>query len=163
MDEELYQEQILDHYRHPRHKKVMEGATCKAQGNNPMCGDELTVFIDIVGDTNDVIGGTKGGKRNKNRVNQLTFTGHGCAISQAAASLVIESLQGKTIEVIKKLQDKEVLGLLGIPITATRMKCALLIYKTLQQGVKKYESENKGSKNANTQKQTKTKIKVGKN
>ena len=149
MDEELYQEQILDHYRHPRHKKVMEGATCKAQGNNPMCGDELTVFIDIVGDT-------KSGKGNKSgRVNQLTFTGHGCAISQAAASLVIESLQGKTIEVIKKLQDKEVLGLLGIPITATRMKCALLIYKTLQQGVKEYKRQHYEEQNGNGLKGTK--------
>ncbi|MBI2573619.1 SUF system NifU family Fe-S cluster assembly protein [Candidatus Woesearchaeota archaeon] len=146
MDEELYQEQILDHYRNPRHKKELAGASCCAHQNNPLCGDELTVYIDLEKSKSGLL--KKGGK-----VKEITFTGHGCAISQAAASLVIEALQHKTIEEITKLREEKVLELLGIPITASRMKCAMLIYKTLQQAVKRQATKGK----EHEQKQTKPK------
>ena len=91
---------------------------------NPTCGDEITVYLDI---ENDVI-------------KEATFSGHGCAISQASISMLTEKLKGMKLEEVKKLNKDDVYSLLGIPISINRIKCAILSLKTVQGAVKKYEA-----------------------
>ena len=79
MEEELYQEQILEHYKHPVHKEILPDYTFTYRDLNPLCGDEITIY----------------GKINNDRMVSLSFTGQGCAISQASASLLMESIQNK--------------------------------------------------------------------
>ncbi len=111
LNEELYQENILDHYHYPHNKKELPGYTHKQREFNPTCGDEITIFLKI----------------EKDRVKEVSFTGTGCAISQAAASLLTEELFGLTIKQLKsKIDSKEILALLGVPISPARMNCALL-------------------------------------
>lgn len=123
MDDELYQEQILDHYKYPRHKQAMPLYTAKYRSVNPLCGDELTIYL----------------KENPNGTLTLSFTGQGCAISQASASLLVERLQGKTRNDVKKTTPEQVLLLLGVPISPNRMKCALLSLVTVRKTITQLE------------------------
>ncbi len=118
-EQELYKENILDHYKYPRNKKVLDEFTFTHQEHNPLCGDEIKCYVLL----------------NHTAIKDISFTGQGCAISQAAASLLTEELQGKPIEVIKKMGPWDVYNLLGIPISHTRSKCALLALKTIQRGL----------------------------
>ncbi|HIJ11092.1 TPA: SUF system NifU family Fe-S cluster assembly protein [Candidatus Woesearchaeota archaeon] len=122
MDLELYQENVMDHYKNPRGKKVMENATFSYTENNPLCGDEVTFYVRLDGDI----------------IEEITFTGHGCAISLASASLLIEYLKGKEVDAIKEVTDDKIKALLGVPISHTRIKCALLSQKTVQKGLEEY-------------------------
>lgn len=123
MDDELYQEQILDHYKYPRHKQAMPLYTAKYRSFNPLCGDELTIYL----------------KENLNGTLTLSFTGQGCAISQASASLLLEYLQGKTAVTIKDTTPEKILSLLGVPISPNRMKCALLSLVTVRETITQLE------------------------
>ncbi len=89
-DNDLYQEMILDHYKNPRNCHCIDCATNEADGQNPLCGDELTVQLILDGNT----------------IQDIAFTGMGCAISQASASMMTENLKGKTIEDVEKVYDK---------------------------------------------------------
>ena len=115
--DDLYREQILEHYKRPHHFGELEEADLEFFDSNPLCGDELRVQLKLDSD---------------GRVEDVAFSGHGCAISQAAASLVSDELEGKTPEEILALDRDFVLDLLGIDISATRMKCALLSLKVLK-------------------------------
>ena len=115
--DELYREQILEHYKRPHHFGELDDADLEFFDSNPLCGDELRVQLKLGSD---------------GRVEDIAFSGHGCAISQAAASLVSDELEGKTPQEILKLDREFVLDLLGIDISATRMKCALLSLKVLK-------------------------------
>ena len=115
--DELYREQILEHYKRPHHWGEMDAPDLEAEDHNPLCGDELKVML-RVGD-----GGT---------IEDVRFDGHGCAISQAAASMASEEVKGMRVEELLKLDRSFVLDLLGIDISATRMKCALLSLKVLK-------------------------------
>ncbi|MFN8470736.1 MAG: SUF system NifU family Fe-S cluster assembly protein [Anaerolineae bacterium] len=116
----MYQENILDHYQNPRnHGTLDEPVTIRREEYNPLCGDRLTFELRIVDD----------------KVEAVRFRGHGCAISQAAASMLSEELIGKTVDEVKALQKQDVLDLLGIPISPTRLKCALLSLKAVKAGV----------------------------
>ena len=115
--DDLYREQILEHYKRPHHFGELEEADLEFFDSNPLCGDELRVQMKLGAD---------------GRVEDLAFSGHGCAISQAAASLVSDELEGKTPAEILALDRDFVLDLLGIDISATRMKCALLSLKVLK-------------------------------
>ena len=115
--DDLYRENILDHYRHPRFKGKLEPHTHRHHEHNPVCGDELQVDL-LVND--DGI------------VEQAAFSGHGCAISQASASMLMERIQGKPLEEVKKISKEDILEDLGIPIGPVRLKCALLSLKTLK-------------------------------
>jgi len=118
-DLELYQENVLDYYKHPRNKEILEGYTHTARKLNPLCGDELTIYLKI-----------------KNRVvERATFQGKGCAISQAAISMLTEKIIGMSIESICHLGKEDILNLLGIPITYTREKCAVLSLQVLQESL----------------------------
>jgi nitrogen fixation NifU-like protein len=115
--DELYRENILDHYKHPHNWGELERADLEFHDLNPLCGDELKVQL-VVGD---------GG-----RIEDVRFSGHGCAISQAAASMTSDEVKGMPIDELLKLDRSFVLDLLGIDISATRMKCALLSLKVLK-------------------------------
>ncbi len=117
MDDQLYREYILEHYKHPRNQGTLERADLEAHDLNPLCGDEITFQFALDAD---------------GRVSKVAFAGHGCAISQAAASMLSDELQGMTTDELLKLDRQAVLDLLGIDISATRMKCALLSLKVVK-------------------------------
>jgi nitrogen fixation NifU-like protein len=117
MDEQLYREQILEHYKSPQNFGELERYDLEFEDVNPLCGDELRVQI-VVGEDG--------------RIEDLRFAGRGCAISQASASLVSDEVKGMTIEELIRLDKEFVLELLGIDISATRLKCALLSLKVLK-------------------------------
>ena len=115
--DDLYREQILDHYKRPRNFGELPDPDLVFEDNNPLCGDELKVMIDVDDD---------------GRVADLRFSGHGCAISQASASLASEEVKGMKVDDVLRLDRDFVLELLGIDVSATRMKCALLSLKVLK-------------------------------
>lgn len=111
----LYQDQILDHYRNPRNYGSLDRATHRADTRNPTCGDAL--HMDII-----VQNGT---------ISDVRFTGSGCAISQASASLLSGEVRGKRVVDILAMEPATVLKLLGVPLSPNRMKCGLLSLETL--------------------------------
>ena len=115
--DDLYREQILEHYKHPHNFGELAEADLEFEDNNPLCGDELRVQL-VLDD--------------ERRISEVAFSGHGCAISQAAASLVSDEIKGMPVDELLKLDRSFVLELLGIDISATRMKCALLSLKVLK-------------------------------
>lgn len=117
----IYEEVILDHYQHPRNNAPLPDPTAAVDVNNPLCGDKLRFEIH---DTNGVI-------------DAVGFSGEGCAISVASASLLSEYAKGKTKKELKSLNKEDVLGLLGIELTPNRMKCALLSWEALVKAVSK--------------------------
>ena len=119
MVHDLYQEIILDHYRRPRNKGKATPADLQAKEYNPLCGDELGVHI-LVKD---------------GHIEDLRFHGHGCAISQAAASIASEELKGMSLKDVGELDADWMIDLLGIPVSATRRKCALLNLKVVRGAV----------------------------
>ena len=118
--DDLYRENILDHYRHPKHKGELDPHTHRHLEHNPVCGDEIQIDLRV----NDA-----------GIVEEAAFTGHGCAISQASASMLMERIQGQPLESVKQLTKEDILADLGIPIGPVRMKCALLSLKVLKAGV----------------------------
>ena len=114
-EQEMYKENVIDHYKFPRNKKEMENYTVKHRDLNPLCGDTVTMYIKLEG---------------KN-IAEISFTGNGCAISQASSSILTETIKGKNLEEARKLTPEEVFAWLGIPISHVRTKCALLSLKTL--------------------------------
>jgi nitrogen fixation NifU-like protein len=117
MDDQLYREYILEHYKHPHNWGELDEPKLQAHDLNPLCGDELTVQLDVDGD---------------GKVTDIAFSGHGCAISQASASMVSDEIKGMTVEQLLALDRSFVLDLLGIGISATRMKCAMLSLKVIK-------------------------------
>ena len=115
--DELYREQILEHYKRPHNFGRLEEPDLEFEDNNPFCGDEQHVTIKLDGE---------------GRVAEIAFEGQGCAISTAATSLLTDELVGKTREELLALPKEEVLDLLGIEISATRMKCAMLGLKVVK-------------------------------
>jgi len=119
--DDLYRENILDHYKHPHNwsppAPPIEQADLTFQDLNPLCGDELTVQLAVDGE---------------GRIVDVRFSGHGCAISQAAASMTSDEVKGMSVRELLALDRSFVLDLLGIDISATRMKCALLSLKVLK-------------------------------
>ena len=118
--EDLYRELIIDRYKNPQFRGKLEPNDITFQDDNPLCGDHIQIDIRVNGD---------------GVVQEVTFDGHGCAISQASADLLVESILGKTLNEVKKLTKQDVLDLLGIELGPVRLKCALLSLKVLKAGV----------------------------
>ncbi len=116
MEDSLYKEMILDLYRNPLNKKVLVEFDEKQKGINPSCGDEIEIFVQF---------------DEQGKVRDIGHQGQGCAISQAAVSLLTEEVKGKTKKEIQEFSEENMLDLLGIPISHTRMKCAMLGRNTL--------------------------------
>ena len=115
--DEIYREYILEHYKHPHNFGELESPDLEFADNNPLCGDELRVQLKVSPDR---------------KVEEIAFSGHGCAISQAAASMVSDEVKGMPVDELLRLDRQFILDLLGIDISATRMKCALLSLKVLK-------------------------------
>jgi nitrogen fixation NifU-like protein len=115
--DDLYRENILQHYKNPRNWGELPDPDFEAEDLNPLCGDELKVQLRVDGE---------------GKIEDVRFSGHGCAISQASASMASEEVVGMPIADLLKLDREFVLDLLGIDISATRMKCALLSLKVLK-------------------------------
>jgi len=122
MSSDIYKDIILDYYRNPRNFGDLQDPDVRAKDSNPLCGDIIEMQLKI----------------HDGKVEDVRFKGKGCAISQAAASMLTESVKGKTLDDIKALGKSDVLNLLGIDPGPTRIKCALLGLKVLKLGVYGY-------------------------
>lgn len=118
---ELYQEHILDLFKHPHNFGALPEATHQHTENNPLCGDEVTMQVIMKNE----------------RVADIRFTGHGCAISTASASLITDKVKGMAKSDVIKMTTDDVLDMLMIPIGPVRLKCALLALETIQKTVQK--------------------------
>jgi nitrogen fixation NifU-like protein len=106
----LYREVILDHYKNPRGHGVIAEPDAQAEGQNPLCGDEVTIAVEFDGDS----------------IADVKFQGRGCAISQAATSMLMDMVKGRTAQEVASMSRDELLEEVGIPLTPVRLKCALL-------------------------------------
>ena len=119
MTDSTYREQILDHNKNPRNKGTLENPQFSYQDVNPLCGDEIRMDVQTDGE----------------RVTDIRFSGRGCAISQAAASILTEMVDGQTLDDVKAISREDLLDELGVPISPARMKCAMLGLKVLKAGI----------------------------
>ena len=118
--DDLYREYILEHYRNPQNYGSLDDATFEAEGQNPLCGDELHVQVKV---------------DDEDRITAVKFTGQGCAISQASMSILSDELIGKTFDEVAKLNREDIVELLGIELTPVRLKCALLGLVVVKMGM----------------------------
>ncbi len=118
--DDLYREQIIDRYQNPLFKGELDPNDISFEDSNPLCGDEIRIDLRI--DEHDL-------------VQEAVFSGHGCAISQASADLLMERIQGKSLDEAKSLTKEDILEMLGIELGPVRLKCALLSLKVLKAGV----------------------------
>jgi len=116
--DQLYREVILDHYKNPRGHGVIEDADASADGQNPLCGDEVSIYVQFGADGDTI--------------DDVKFSGRGCAISQAATSMLTEMVRGKKASEVAELDKDELLEEIGIPLTPIRLKCAMLGLTTLK-------------------------------
>jgi nitrogen fixation NifU-like protein len=117
--DDLFRQNILDHYQNPRNYGTLERPDISAEDSNPLCGDEIRMDLKV-----------KDGV-----IEDVRFSGKGCSISRAAASMLTEEIRGKTLEEVKRIGKDDVLEMLGIELGPVRLKCALLALKTLKVGV----------------------------
>jgi nitrogen fixation NifU-like protein len=119
MTDSIYREIILDHFRNPRNKGTLEPADYTYEDTNPLCGDEVRIDLRVRDGT----------------VSEVAFTGRGCAVSQASASILTEMIEGMPLEEVKTLTKDDLLEEIGIPVSPARLKCALLPLKVLKAGI----------------------------
>ena len=122
--EGMYRENILDHYKNPHNKGTIDNAEIKFTENNPLCGDVITVNLKI----------------NDSKVEDMKFSGQGCAISQSAMSMLTDEIIGKKFEDIKNIDREKIVELLGIEIGPVRTKCAVLGLVAIKNGIKEFEN-----------------------
>jgi len=118
--DDLYRDEILEHYRQPHNFGSLDAPDASWEGSNPLCGDRITMMLGL--DEDGI-------------VRDVAFSGRGCAISQASASLLTDEIKGHSVEEIRALGSQDVLDLLGIEISPARLKCALLSLDTLQRAL----------------------------
>ena len=118
-EDELYQEHILDHFDDPYHRGRCPAATHAHEDDNPLCGDTVHIDLQIDGD----------------RVAQAWFDGDGCCISQAAASMLVEEMEGKPLDEVRQFSAEDMLKLFGARLTPNRQKCCLLCWRVLQAAI----------------------------
>jgi nitrogen fixation NifU-like protein len=118
--DDFYRELIIDRYKNPQHRGELDPHDISFEDDNPLCGDHIRVDLRL---------------DSSGHVSEAVFTGHGCAISQASADLLMESILDKTLDDVKKLNRDDILEMLGIDLGPVRLKCALLSLKVLKAGV----------------------------
>lgn len=118
--DDLYRELIIDRYKNPLYRGSLDPHDISFEDDNPLCGDHIRIELRVGED---------------GRVTEAVFNGHGCAISQASADLLVESIQRKTLEEVKKISKEDILDMLGLELGPVRLKCALLSLKVLKAGV----------------------------
>ena len=114
----IYEEDILDHYENPSNYGTLEKPDISYEDDNPLCGDQIRMDLEV----EDGV------------IKDVRFCGHGCTISQAAASMLTEEVKGQALEDVKKLTKDDILKMLGIPLGPVRLKCGLLALKVLKAG-----------------------------
>jgi nitrogen fixation NifU-like protein len=117
--DDLYRQQIIDRYKHPLKRGVLEPHDISYEDENPLCGDRIRIDLRVGPD---------------GKIHQAAFSGDGCAISQASADLLAEYIEGKSLEEVRKLSKEDILEMLGIELSPIRLKCALLSLKVLKAG-----------------------------
>ncbi|NWF78557.1 MAG: iron-sulfur cluster assembly scaffold protein [Chloroflexi bacterium] len=132
MDHQAIIDRLLDHYEHPRHHGPLAGADVTMPGGVPDCGDTVTIYLKV-----DPAG---------ERVAALQFEGQGCSVSQAAASLLAEALQGALLSTVEGLDDEQLLDLLGREVVQARPRCATLALHTIQAAVRAYRRQQRHSR-----------------
>jgi nitrogen fixation NifU-like protein len=120
---DLYREQILDHYRNPRHHGTLDPHDASYEDTNPLCGDRVRIDLRIA----------------DGKIADIAFSGRGCAISQASTSMLTELVQGQTLDEALALERDELLDELGVPISPARIKCALLGLHVLKVSIDEYQ------------------------
>ena len=118
-EQQIYKENILDHYRNPHHKGTLSNATFTHTEHNPLCGDVVTMHLMI----------------KNNQITDVKFDGHGCTISQASASMLTDKLQGMITVDVKKITRDEIMEMIGVPLGPVRSRCALLALRTVMKGL----------------------------
>jgi nitrogen fixation NifU-like protein len=118
--DDLYRELIIDRYKNPHFRGTLDQQDITFEDDNPLCGDHIRIDLRVNED---------------NKVSAVAFDGHGCAISQATADLLAESVVGKTLDEVKQISKQDILDMLGIELGPVRLKCALLSLKVLKAGV----------------------------
>jgi nitrogen fixation NifU-like protein len=124
---DMYRQQILDHYKNPRNYGEIEDPTFTHVGENPSCGDTIQIDVALADDGETI--------------ERVAFSGDGCAISQASASMLTEKLRGKTLEELEAMDTDDITEMLGVDISPMRIKCAVLAEKVFQDGAKLYEGK----------------------
>ncbi|MGO8948090.1 MAG: Fe-S cluster assembly sulfur transfer protein SufU [Ktedonobacterales bacterium] len=117
--DDLYRQYILEHYREPRNYGTLEHAEIHAADTNPLCGDRIAIDLSL----------------HDGRVDQVRFSGRGCAISQASASMLTERIEGASLEELRALTPQDIFDMLGVEIGPARQRCALLSLRVLHQGI----------------------------
>lgn len=135
-EEELYQEHVLGHYEDPYHKGKCRHCTHCLEGDNPLCGDRVVMALSI---------------NNEGTLQEIYFDGDGCCISQAAASMLVEKFDQKTVSEVKQFSAQDMLHLFGVKLTPNRQKCCLLPWRVLQAAVHSPVAEVAGADGANRQ------------
>ncbi len=118
--DDLYRELIIDRYKNPLYRGELNPNDISFEDDNPLCGDHIRIDLRVDSD---------------GKVREALFDGHGCAISQASADLLVESIQGKSLEEVKEISKEDLLDILGLELGPVRLKCALLSLKVLKAGV----------------------------
>jgi nitrogen fixation NifU-like protein len=119
MTDSIYREIILDHSKHPRNKGILDPADYSYEDVNPLCGDEIRIDVRVKDD----------------QIDEIAFSGRGCAVSQASASILTEMVEGMSLDEVKHLTKDDLLEEIGIPVSPARLKCALLGLKVLKAGI----------------------------
>jgi nitrogen fixation NifU-like protein len=127
--DDLYRDYILEHYRRPHNFGVLDQPSASIEGSNPLCGDRITLQIGV----HDGV------------VDEVAFTGRGCAISQASASLLTDEIKGKPLADVDAFRADDLLDLLGIEISPARLKCAMLSHDTLRKALAEVEPTGPGA------------------
>ncbi|MGC8567933.1 MAG: Fe-S cluster assembly sulfur transfer protein SufU [Candidatus Micrarchaeia archaeon] len=118
--ENLYAEEIISNYEHPHNKRKMENPTASFEEHNPVCGDDITIYVKLESD----------------KIKDISFEGSGCAISIGTASILTENVKGKSIKDVEKMDYKSIVEMIGIDPGPARMKCATVALNALQKAIK---------------------------
>ena len=129
-DDSIYKEYLLEYYKNPRNYGAIENCDIQKHDHNPLCGDEIDIYIQL--DKN----------HNKKTIEKIQFTGKGCVVCIASASILTEHLEGMDIEGVKDFSREDFLKLLGLNLTPTRVKCAMLPLAAIKKGIMDFEAKS---------------------